>query len=170
MLDFSTQLNKLDEFYLWPWHKHYLFWLRVHGLRYAACNAHASFYIAICGLSGSVPNFSTLSHKRHDFRKKRELRNLKRVFWFSLQICLKQFLFLEETSRGIRRCPGWPMAKPDINFVYYVTKKEGRNKLWKCFRVKYAPCYVRKSPVLTQKYTRARKDSIVNECNVFFYN
>jgi len=61
------------------------------------------------------------------------------------------------TSRGTRRCPGWPMAKPDSNFVYYVTKKGGRNKLWKCVRVKYAPCYVRKGPVLTQKYTRARR-------------
>jgi hypothetical protein len=27
------------------------------------------------------------------------------------------------TSRGTRRCPGWPMAKPDSNFVYFVTKK-----------------------------------------------
>ena len=27
------------------------------------------------------------------------------------------------TSRGTRRCPGWPMAKPDSNFVYHITKK-----------------------------------------------
>ena len=49
------------------------------------------------------------------------------------------------------------MAKPDSNFVYYITKKGGRNKLWKCIRVKYAPCYVRKGPQLTQKHTRARR-------------
>jgi len=61
------------------------------------------------------------------------------------------------TIRGTRRCPGWPMAKPDSNFVYYITKKGGRNKLWKCVRVKCAPCYVRKVPQLTQKHTRARR-------------
>jgi len=27
------------------------------------------------------------------------------------------------TSRGTWRCPGWPMAKPDSNFVYHITKK-----------------------------------------------
>jgi len=32
---------------------------------------------------------------------------------------------LWDTSRGTQRCPGWPMAKPDSNFVYYVTKKKG---------------------------------------------
>ena len=35
---------------------------------YAACKAHASFYVTICGLTPS--NFSTLSYKRHDFQKK----------------------------------------------------------------------------------------------------
>jgi hypothetical protein len=51
------------------------------------------------------------------------------------------------------------MAKPDSNFVYYTCKtKEGRrNKLWKCIRVKYAPCYVRKGPQLTQKHTRPKR-------------
>jgi hypothetical protein len=49
------------------------------------------------------------------------------------------------------------MAKPDSNFVYYITKTGGRNKLCKCVRVKYAPCYVWESPVLTQKHTRARR-------------
>ena len=28
----------------------------------------------------AVPYFSTLSHKRHDFRKKKNLLNIKRVF------------------------------------------------------------------------------------------
>jgi hypothetical protein len=49
------------------------------------------------------------------------------------------------------------MAKPDSNFVYCVTKTGGRNKLWKSVRAKYAPCYVRKGPVLRQKHTRARR-------------
>ena len=61
------------------------------------------------------------------------------------------------TSKGTRRCPGWPMSKPDSSFVYYITKKGGRNKTRKCIRVKYAPCYVRKGPLFTQKHTRARR-------------
>ena len=38
-------------------------------LSYLACKAHAQYYIAIYGLSGPTI-FSTLSHKRCDFRKK----------------------------------------------------------------------------------------------------
>ena len=41
--------------------------------------------------------FSTLSHKHHGFRKKKVIDN-KSVFQFSLQICLKHFLFEEELS------------------------------------------------------------------------
>jgi hypothetical protein len=43
-----------------------------------------------------LPYFATLSHKRHDFRKK--LLNIKCVFWFSIQLCLKHFLFQDEVS------------------------------------------------------------------------
>ena len=44
----------------------------------------APYYIVIL----SRPCFSTLSHKRHDFRekkKKKKLLNIKCVFWFSLR-------------------------------------------------------------------------------------
>jgi hypothetical protein len=37
-------------------------------------------------------------------------------------IVLTHCEFLQLTSRGTRHCPGWPMAKPDSNFVYYITK------------------------------------------------
>jgi hypothetical protein len=40
----------------------------------------------------SLPEFSTLSHKRYDFRK--EERNTKCVFWFSLQLLSETFLIL----------------------------------------------------------------------------
>jgi len=46
--------------------------------------------------SSDLQDFSTLSHKRHDFRKK--TLNIKCVFWFSLQICLKYFSYKEELS------------------------------------------------------------------------
>jgi len=41
------------------------------------CQAHAPYSIDICGLT-SFPNFSTLSHKLHGFRKKS--LNVKYVF------------------------------------------------------------------------------------------
>jgi hypothetical protein len=41
-------------------------------------------HIIICGLPGS-PLFSTLSHKLHDFRKKKTFLGTKSVFQFSLQ-------------------------------------------------------------------------------------
>jgi hypothetical protein len=44
-----------------------------------------------------------------------------------------------------------------IAILCLYNKEGGWNKLWKCIRVKYAPCYVRKSPQLTQKHTRARR-------------
>jgi len=71
----------------------------------------------------------------------------------------ERYFHLFWTSRCTRRCLGWAMAKPDSNFVYYtcITKKGRHNKLWKCIRVKYAPCYVRKGPQLTQKHTHARR-------------
>jgi len=47
----------------------------------------------------AVPHFSTLSHKRHDFRKKKVL-NTKYVFWwFSVQILCETYLILRRTDR-----------------------------------------------------------------------
>jgi hypothetical protein len=42
---------------------------------------------------------STLSHKRHDFRKK--LLNIKCVFWFFLQLLSETFLILRRIQRDI---------------------------------------------------------------------
>jgi hypothetical protein len=48
----------------------------------------------------AVPYFSTLSHKRHDFRKKM-LLNIKCVFWFSVQLLSETFLVLRRIHRDI---------------------------------------------------------------------
>jgi len=87
-------------------------------------------------------------------------------------LCFKGNLFIVAyiyiyiyTSRGTRRCPGWPMAKSDSNFVYYITKKGGHNKLWKCIGVKYAPRYVQKGPQLTQKAHTCKKKKAVSWMN-----
>jgi len=44
--------------------------------------------------------FSTLSHNRHEFRK-RTLFNIKYVFWFSIQILLETFLILIRNGRDM---------------------------------------------------------------------
>ena len=53
--------------------------------------------ILISGVCPALPYFSTLSHKRHDFREKKIL-NLKCVFWYSLNFFVKNFSFLEQFS------------------------------------------------------------------------
>jgi hypothetical protein len=63
----------------------------VWSLIYPARKAHAPYYFVICGLSGCI-SFSTLSHKRHDFRE--TLLNIKCVFWFSLKPLFETFLIL----------------------------------------------------------------------------
>jgi hypothetical protein len=58
---------------------------RACSLNYPACSASPYFHLA-------PPNFSTLSHKRHDFRGGGgggNQRNMKFVFLFSLQFILK---------------------------------------------------------------------------------
>jgi hypothetical protein len=46
-----------------------------------------------------LPYLSTLSHKRHDFRKK--ILSIKCVFWFSLQLLPETFLILRRIQRVI---------------------------------------------------------------------
>jgi len=63
-----------------------------------------------CAISSSVacpvvPYFSTLSHKRHHFRKK--LSNIKCVFFFYFlcNLCVKYFSFYEELrERDDQKC------------------------------------------------------------------
>jgi len=57
---------------------------------------------AICGHM-ALQHFSTLSHKRHNFRKKK-LLNLKCAFRFYLQICLKHFYFRKNWARYDQKC------------------------------------------------------------------
>jgi hypothetical protein len=54
-----------------------------------------------CAIVFVASQFSTLSHKRHDFRKKKKLLNIKCVFWFSIQVLFETFLFLKRIQRDI---------------------------------------------------------------------
>jgi hypothetical protein len=55
--------------------------VRVCSLSRPACNAHASYGHVVCP---AIQYFSTLPHKRHNFRGKK-LLNIKYLNWFSVQ-------------------------------------------------------------------------------------
>ena len=66
-------------------------------LWYPAYNEFAQYLM--CGLSGST-TVSALSHKRHDFRKKK-VTDHKSVFLYSLKILCVKFLILRSTERDL---------------------------------------------------------------------
>jgi hypothetical protein len=68
-------------------------------LSYPASNAHAPYYIVICGLSGITIYFHIIS-KMVRFSGGEELFNIKWVFYFSLWLLSAAFLIL----RRIQRC------------------------------------------------------------------
>ena len=83
-----------------------------------------------CVAPQSAPHFSTLSHKRHDFRKKSF--NIKYVFWFSLQRSNTTFLILSRIYRDIAidvktsscKVPIILVGfKSNLNFLGWLSKK-----------------------------------------------
>ena len=65
-----------------------------YSFRYTACNSHVPYYVVFCcpaPLRSALQNFPTLSHKRHDLRKK----NLHKICAFisSTTLCAKYFVF-----------------------------------------------------------------------------
>jgi len=91
--------------YTWHWgplaktffpeenNEYYIFWVCVFSPSYPACMRHTS----VCGLSGSNTFFATLFHKRHDFRRKIELRMCVLIFSATLTGIL--FLILKRIQR-----------------------------------------------------------------------
>jgi hypothetical protein len=67
--------------------------------------------------SPALWHFSTLSHKPHDFRKKKIL-NIKCVFWFYLQILYKIFLILRRTAQDTIISVNTPSCKVPVHFSY----------------------------------------------------
>jgi hypothetical protein len=69
-------------------------------LRYPACNAHAPYYHVVCP---ALQYFSTLSHKRHDLRKK-VIENKIFVSSFSVTFVWNIFYSRKKWARYDRKC------------------------------------------------------------------
>ena len=80
-------------------------------LWYPARNAHAPYCHVACP---AVQYFSTLSHKRHNFRKKQKLLNTKCVFWFSVQSLFETFFVLRRNERGMIKNEYWSSCKVPV--------------------------------------------------------
>ena len=89
--------------------KCYVFCVRVCSLGYPACNAHTCIMLSSVACP-AVQNFSTLSHKRHDFIFLKML-STKCVFWFSLQLLFETFLVLRITKRDVIKNVYWSSCK-----------------------------------------------------------
>jgi hypothetical protein len=110
---------------LWKSNIYYIFlrvWLRARGIvsarvracRYSSALAYAIVRVALLTLrekrmrpiilsyvtSLASPYFSTLSHTRRDFRKKK-LLNINYLFWLSLQTFLENFVIMRRIQRDI---------------------------------------------------------------------
>ena len=72
----------------------------VFSLRYPACNAHAPYYIVICGLAGCTI-FSTLSNKRHDFGRK--VIEYETCVLILSTILFAEFLILRRNERDMKK-------------------------------------------------------------------
>jgi hypothetical protein len=79
--------------------QYYVFRMFVCNLRYSECNAHAPYYILICGLSCCNIFFHITSWKEGFLGNK--LVNLKCVVWFSLHLLSETFLSLRRTERDM---------------------------------------------------------------------
>jgi len=79
--------------------KYYLSWVCVCSLSYAACKAHAPHcYLWHVRLYNISPHFLI---KGTDFGGEKKRSNIKRVFWFSLQLSSETFPIIRRNERYV---------------------------------------------------------------------
>jgi hypothetical protein len=83
----------------WKINNYYTFWVCVCSLMQHAVRVRRIVLPSVACLT--VQYLFTLSHKRHGFRKKKTILNIKCVFWFSLQLLYETFLIPRRTERDI---------------------------------------------------------------------
>jgi hypothetical protein len=119
-------------------------------------------HIFICGLSGSVLYFSTLSHKRYEFRKKvTEYKMCVLIFSTTFVCCLKHFSFYEEMSEILLKIciclhVKYPLFLSDFNEIWIssiVFRKVWKRKIsWKS--VQWEPSCSMRTDGKTDERTR----------------
>ena len=87
-------------------------YLRARSLIYPACTAHTPYFTA----SQAHSRFSTLSHKRQDFRNK-ILLDLK-LLWFSLQILSEAFVILRKIQQDMIMYVKCPLFLSDFGVTW----------------------------------------------------
>ena len=93
-------------------------------------------HIVICGHVPTLQYFSTLSHERHDFRKK-TLLNTKCVFWFSLQILCETFLIIRGKERDMIKNVHLSSCKGRHSYPFLIKIKVSKQSLEKSSNIKF---------------------------------
>jgi hypothetical protein len=94
----------------------------------------------------TLPYFSTWSHKRHHFRKKKIL-NTKCLFWFCLQLLSEIFLILRKTERDMIKYLYWyactvPLFLSDVNGTWIFLVTFPKKILHLCTEITNHPMYL----------------------------
>ena len=91
-------------------------------------------HVVICGLFGPT----TLSHKRHDFRKKKKkLFDIKCVLWFSLQLLSETFLFLRRIQRDMIKNVKRPSCTVPVILVSLSRNLEFSRQIFEYSNIKF---------------------------------
>jgi len=131
----------------WKSNNYYIFCVHVFNL---IMHAMVMLDIVVCGLLGSKLIFSTLSHKKHIFRKMIS----KCVFWFSLQLLSGTFLVLRRTGGDtIKNIYWWPV----VLYRVFPTFSRKRRDFRKTF-TKHKMCVLIFSTTFVWNISRSKKN------------
>ena len=97
----------------WKNSMYYILWVCICSPRYPACSWLSS---VACP---ALQYFSTLSHKQHDFRKKKKVLNIKCVFLFFLQRLSETSLILRRIQRDMIKNVCWCSCEVQIFLVRF---------------------------------------------------
>ena len=136
----------------WKSSKYYIIWVCICRLTYPARKVHVTLIPMACS---ALQYFNTLSHKRHDFRKKK-LLNTKYVFWFSLQLLSETLFLLRVINRDMIKNVCWPSCNESIILVWFQWNLNFLRDFWKIFKYQISWKYIQwelSCPMYTDRQT-----------------
>jgi hypothetical protein len=105
-------------FLQWKSNTCYIFWVCVRNFSYTDLySTQCSCAILSSVGCPALQRFPKLFHNQHDFRKK--VKNMKRVFWFSLQFLSETFLILKRDEQEMIRYVYWPSCKLPVTLALF---------------------------------------------------